>query len=170
MLRRRTARRTCREHEKQWREFCVDKNLEDDWLERLNNLKAFALIGICEGHSDRRSGSSGRYPYISLRLKEPLLPGIAKHWEELRMAMLSEVSRLFEAADTDINLELKFRLRAGRGKLIYREDLTFRMRSYEVRASGELDVQARNWFERSVERIERLDGVVVQWHERNLVA
>jgi len=80
------------------------------------------------------------------------------------------VSRLFEAADTDINLELKFRLRAGRGKLIYREDLTFRMRSYEVRASGELDVQARNWFERSVERAERLDGVVVQWHDRNLIA
>ena len=170
MLRTRTARRECREYEKQWREFCVDKNLEDDWLERLNSLKAFALIWICEGHSDRRSGSPSRYPYISLRLKESLLPDIAKHWEELRMAMLSEVSRLFQAADTDINLELKFRLRAGRGKLIYREDLTFRMRGYEVRASGELDVQARNWFERSVERIERLDGVVVQWHDRNLIA
>jgi len=39
-----------------------------------------------------------------------------------------------------------------------------------VRASGELDVQARNWFERSVEWIERLDGVVVKWHERNLIA
>jgi hypothetical protein len=52
-------------------------------------------------------------------LKESLLPSIAKRWEELRMAMLNEVSRLFQAADTDINMELKFRLRAGRGRLIY---------------------------------------------------
>jgi len=162
-----TTRRKCQEYEKRWREFCVDKNLEDDWLERLNRLKTFALIGICEGHSGRQSGSSARYPYISLRLKESLLPSIPKHWEELRTAMLSEVSRLFQAADTDINIELKFRLRAGRGKLIYREDLMFRMRSYQVRTSDELDVQARNWFEQSVERIELLDKIVVEWHERN---
>lgn len=168
MLRRRTARRECREHEKQWREFCVDKNLEDDWLERLNHLKTFALVGICEGHCDRQPGSPGRYPYIALRLRESLLPGIAKGWGELRTAMLSEVSRLFQAADTDINLELKFRLRAGRGKLIYREALTFRMRSYEVRSAEELDAQVRSWFERSIERIERLDVVVIEWLENSL--
>ena len=163
----RTTHKTCQEYERRWREFCVDKNLEDSWLERLNCLKTFALIGICEGHSDRQSGSSARYPYVSLRLKESLLPSIAKHWEALRAALLNEVSRLFQAADTEINLELKFRLRAGRGKLIYREDLTFRMRSYEARTAEKFDILTRNWFEQSVERIEQLDKVVVEWHERH---
>ena len=54
----RSLRRRCRDHEKRWRDFCVDKNLEEDWLERLNSLKAFTLIGICEGHHNQRAGSA----------------------------------------------------------------------------------------------------------------
>ena len=125
----RRLRRECRDYERRWRDTCVDKNLEDEWLERLNDLETLALVGICEGHPDRRAGSSGRYPHIALRLKESLLPGIAGRWGELRVALLNEIGRLFESGDTDARLELKFRLRAGRGKLGYQEDLTLRLRS-----------------------------------------
>lgn len=164
----RTPRRACRDHERLWRERCVDKNLKDDWLERLNRLAAFSLINICEGHHDQQVGSSGRYPHISVRLKERLLPGIARHWEELRGATLSEMNRLFQTGDTDINMELKFRLRAGRGKLIYQEGLALRVRSFEKRKTSELDSQTANWFERVIQRIEGLDGMVLEWHRRSL--
>jgi hypothetical protein len=148
----------------------VDKNLQDDWLERLNGLEAFTLINICEGHSDQRAGSSGRYPHISMRLKEWLLPGIAPHWERLRGAVLSEMNRLFQVGDTDINLELKFRLRAGRGKLIYQEGLTLRVRSFERREHIEMDSLTCHWFEQSIARIEGLDRMVLEWHRQNLEA
>jgi hypothetical protein len=162
--------RECREYERRWRDTCVDRNLEDEWLERLNDLGALALVGICEGHPDRRAGSSGRYPHITLRLKESLLPGIAGRWGELRVAMLNEIGRLFESGDTDARLELKFRLRAGRGKLVYQEDLTIRLRSVQTRDAGEMDGEAYRWFERSVERVEEIDRVVLAWLGGRLAA
>ena len=160
----RRLRRECRDYERRWRDTCVDRNLEDEWLERLNDLETLALVGICEGHPDRRAGSSGRYPHIALRLKESLLPGIAGRWGELRVAMLNEIGRLFESGDTDARLELKFRLRAGRGKLVYQEDLTLRLRSLQTRDAEEMDGEAYGWFERSVERVEEIDRVVLAWH------
>jgi hypothetical protein len=165
-----TPRRACRDHERLWRDLCVDKNLKDDWLERLNRLEAFTLINICEGHADQRPGSPGSYAHISMRLKEWLLPGIARHWEELRGAVLSEMNRLFQVGDTDINMELKFRLRAGRGKLIYQEGLTLRVRSFKKRKRTEMDSQTGNWFEQSITRIEGLDRMVLEWHRQSLEA
>lgn len=166
----RSLRRKCRDHEKRWRDFCVDKNLEEDWLERLNSLKTFTLVGICEGHHNQRTGSDSKFPYIGLRLKDQLLPGIARDWEELRVAVLNEVHKLFQAGDTQFNLELKFKLRAGRGKLIYQEGLALRMRSFQVKDSEEMDAGICEWFEQSVKRIEALDSVVLAWHRGNQVA
>ena len=165
---RRISRRECREHERRWGDKCVDRNLADEWLERLNALEAFNLVGICEGHSEQRPGSSGRYPHIVLRLRESLLPGIAGHWEDLRIVILNEVGKLFGSGDTDARLELKFRLRAGRGRLVYQEDLTMRMRSYQARTTEEMGEEIRSWFEESLQRIEDIDRVVYVWHRENL--
>jgi hypothetical protein len=76
MLPRRTPRRKCRDYEREWSGFCVDRNLEDDWLERLNRLQAFSLISICEGHCDHRTEPSGKASHIKLRLKE----GSRRRW------------------------------------------------------------------------------------------
>ena len=146
-----------------WRDFCVDRNLEDEWLEQLNSLKTLNLVGICEGHP-RPPGTPGRFSQINLRLRESFLPGIAAHWEDLRSAMLNEASKLFQLGDTDVRIELKFWLRAGRGKLIYQEDLTVRVRSYRTRDAVEMDAETCAWFERAVERIYKIDQAVLTWH------
>jgi hypothetical protein len=153
-----------------WRDFCVDKNLQDGWLERLNSLKTLNLAGICEGHPGRAPGAPGRFPQINLRLKESFLPGIAGHWEDLRAAMLNEASKLFQLGDTDVRIELKFWLRAGRGKLIYQEDLIVRARSYRTRDTAEMDTETNGWFERAVERIDKIDQAILTWHGQNPVA
>lgn len=163
-----SSRRECRDHERKWRNFCVDKNLENEWLDRLNDLRAFNLIGICEGHFERRAGSPGRFPNMNLRLKEQLLPGIARNWDELRTAMLNEVNHLFQAGDTHFNLELKFKLRAGRGRLVYQEELNLRMRCFESRSSEEMGEKVRRWFEEAIGRIEVLDAIVVDWYSGDL--
>jgi len=154
----------CRDYERLWQDRCVDKNLEDAWLERLNVLTAFKLIGICEGHYRRRLSSAGRYPHINLRLNERLLPNVARNWDALRAEILNEVHKLFQAGDTLFNLELKYKIRSGRGRLTYQEDLTLRIRCDQVRGSAEMDSGTRNWFDRSVSRIEVLDEVISTWH------
>ena len=167
MLARRARRSECEAHQRRWGDFCVDSNLEDSWLVRLNALECFSLMGICEGHADRSRGGPGRYPHVNLRLKERMLPGIAKNWEALRIAVLDEVNKLFGAGDTYISLELRFKLRAGMAKLVYQEELTVRMRGSRPRAALEMDEATRGWFEDSIERIAKLDGVVGRWYREN---
>lgn len=162
MLPRRTSRRTCKDHEREWNGFCVDRNLEDEWLTRLNDLGAFGLISICEGHCGRRSGSSKSPPHIKLRLKETLLPRVAQRWDESKMAIVSEVNRLFQTGDTYVNLELKFKLRSGTSRLVYREELVVRIHRRHARTSEDMDPETRGWFQRSVDRVEELDRLIAR--------
>jgi hypothetical protein len=159
---RKTPRRKCRDYEREWNGFCVDRNLEDDWLERLNGLEAFILISICEGHCDRQTEPSRTPPHVKLRLRESLLPCIASRWDEHKMAILSEVNRLFQTGDTYVNLELKLKLRSGTGRLNYQEDLLVRVHSRRARISEELDAETRDWFQQSVSRIEELDSQIAR--------
>ena len=158
MLPRKTPRRKCRDYEREWNGFCVDRNLEDDWLERLNDLEVFSLISICEGHCDRQTEPSRTPPHVKLRLRENLLPNIASRWDEHKMAIVSEVNRLFQTGDTYVNLELKFKLRSGTGRLNYQEDLIVRVHSRQARISEEIEADTHDWFQRSVSRIEELDS------------
>jgi hypothetical protein len=170
MLPRRTARRECRAHEREWRGFCVDQNLEDDWLERLNGLGAFILISICEGHCDGGSEPSGTPPHIKLRLMDDFLPGIAGHWDEHKMAILNAISRLFQTGDTYVNLELKFKLRSGTGRLNYQENLIVRIHGRRARDSEAMDTRTFDWFSQSVNRIEELDHLIMLlWGQTNQI-
>lgn len=168
MLPKRTSRRKCRDHEREWRGFCVDKNLQDDWLERLNDLQAFSLISICEGHYNRQAEPSRTPPHVKLRLKERLLPDVASYWDEHKMEVLSKVNELFQTGDTYVNLELKFKLRLGTGRLDYQENLIVRIHGRQARASGEIDTDTNGWFEQTVDRIQDLDHHVAHlWQDTN---
>jgi hypothetical protein len=160
MLPRKTPRRKCKEYEREWNGFCVDSNLEDDWLARLNSLRAFALISICEGHSGRPGEPSKVSPHIKLRLKPHLLPDISASWEQHKMAVVSEVDRLSDIGDTYVVLELKYRLRSGTGRLSYQEELLVRIHGPRARESEQMDPEIREWFQSSVSRIEQLDHFV----------
>jgi hypothetical protein len=168
MLAKRTSRRKCRDHEREWRGFCVDRNLKDDWLELLNDLEAFSLISICEGHCNRRAEPSRTPPHVKLRLKERLLPGIAGRWDEHKMEVLAKVNELFQTGDTYVNLELKFKLGLGTGRLNYQENLIVRVHGRQARVTEEMDADIHGWFERIVDRIEELDRhVALLWQGTN---
>jgi hypothetical protein len=139
---------------------CVDKNLKDDWLVRLNSLKCLQLISMCEGHSDQKTGSTKTFPHIKLRLQEQFLSSIASHWDQLRPVLSHELHRLFHPTDEYLELELKFRFRWGRARFPYRENLTVRIHNRQSRTSEEMDARAYEWFEQTVNRIEKLDSVI----------
>ena len=165
MLPRRTARRKCSEQEREWRGFCVDKNLEDDWLARLNGLNAFNLISICEGHYDQAE-TSKKSPHIKLRLKERLLPNVVRHWDEHKMAVLTEVSHLFQTGNTYVNLEMQCKLRLGTGRLTYQESVVMRVHGRRARTSGEIDAPTGDWFRQNVSHIEEIDSLIARlWDE-----
>ena len=168
MLPKKTSRRKCRDHEREWQGFCVDKNLKDDWLERLNGLQVFHLISICEGHHDRGAEPARTPPHVKLRLKDRFLPGIAGCWDEHKMEVLSKVNDLFQTGDTYVNLELKFKLRLGTGRLDYQENLIVRIHGRQARASGEIDTDTDGWFERTVDQVQDLDQhVILLWQDTN---
>ena len=165
MLPKKTLRRKCRDHEREWCGFCVDKNLEDDWLARLNNLAVFDLISICEGHCGRQTEPSRTPPHVKLRLKENHLPGIASQWDSHKMAILSAVNRLFQTGETYVNLELKFKLRSGTGRLNYQEEMIMRIHGRQERDTEEMKEATRAWFRQCVARVEELDHLVAELWE-----
>ena len=77
------------------------------------------------------------------------------------MAILDAISRLFQTGDTYVNLELKFKLRSGTGRLNYQENLIIRIHGRQARDSEEMDTRTHDWFSQSVKRIEELDSLVV---------
>lgn len=155
-------RRGCRDFERPWKDLYVDKNLEDEWLARLDGLTSLRVISICEGHyqPDQPAGSSKRFPHIKLRLKEEFLPNISGQWDQLRPAISNELHRLFYCVDTYLDVELKFKFRWGGVRFAYQEDFTVRMNGRRPRDSVEMDPATREWFEQSVNRIEQLDRAI----------
>jgi len=158
----------CQAHEKRWRDFCIDKNLEERWLEELNDLNSFNLISICEGHLAPNKNTLSKYSHINLKLKESLLPGFLKDWETLRPDILNEIHNLFQKGDTYFNLELRFKLRAGRGRLVYQEELTLKMRRFKLRTAEAMDPEIYQWFDQSVASIKALDQIVQEWHHTKM--
>jgi hypothetical protein len=161
MLVRRTSRRPCRDYEREWNGYCVDKNLQDEWLICLNHLEAFNLISICEGHCGHQAEASRVAPHIKLRLKEHLLADVSRYWNEYKMAIVSKVNGLFQAGDTYVGLELKFKLRSRTGRMNYEESLMVGIHGRHRRASEEMDAETRDWFQRGVGHVKELDDFVM---------
>ena len=158
----RGPRRGCKDFERPWRDLCVDRNLQDDWLERLNNLRSFRVISICEGHyhPDSPGGSAKRFPHIKLRLKDQFLPDIPGQWDQLRPIISNELHRLFYCVDTYLDVELKYRFKWAGVRFAYQEDLTVRISGRRRRESPQMDDATLEWFERSVDRVEQLDSAI----------
>lgn len=154
------SHRECRSYEREWNGFCVDKNLKDNWLVRLNSLKCLRPISICEGHFDKKVGSARRYPHIKLRLQDQFLPDIAGHWSQLKPVIADTLPELFHLADTYVELELMFKLRWGRGRFPYRENLTVRIHARQARMTEDMDAATHEWLERTVNHIEELDQAI----------
>ena len=97
----------CRPHERRWRNFCVDRALKDDWLERLNGLKVFDLISICEGHGTAAETELGRLPHFNLRLKSPIAEQLDDIWSSIRTEVGEAIDQCFSNRYTAVNFEFR---------------------------------------------------------------
>lgn len=156
------GQRPCDEYQRSWQGHCVDINLEDDWLERLNNLRVLELINICEGHPKRVSSTATRHAHIYLKLKETYLRTLVRDWETIRPTLLSEVHRLFQDGSTHLNFNLNFKVRTGKGRFVYQEGLRLKIRADKPTNGPGLDPSTRDWFDSCISCTETFDQILCE--------
>lgn len=149
---------SCPEHQRLWLDKYVDKNLKDEWLERLNNLKTLNLISICEGHTDH---PKHYYPRMNLRIKAELLGHLADEWKKLKPALRVALDRCFPHEDTKPSIELFRRIqRKDKDSEIPDDDIIVYIHS---RISRNTDCEKEfkdNWFERSIAGVAEFDETI----------
>ena len=135
----------------------MDRNLDDQWLERLNNLETFNLINICEGHIDVNPTSVKRNPRIILRPKEAYIRPLTAHWYDLKKALAAEIERIWPDDETIIEFEIQHRLVKKDDYPADIEDIIIRITSERRRDIVILPEWLVLWFRLSLIRIRVFD-------------
>ena len=147
----------CEMHERPWRDWAVDRNLDDRWLERLNNLESFSLVSICEGHLEVEPKSVKRRPCIILRPKEAYIMPLTVRWYELKDAIALEIESIWPDKETIIEFEIQHRLVKSGDPLEDIEDIIIRITSDRKRDVVILPEWIDHWFRQALSRIETFD-------------
>jgi len=155
----RTRRREPRPHERIWQDRCVDKNLKDEWLIRLNDLQAFDLISICGGHI-----KPTRNPHINLRLKKECFPAVSDKWHHSGRIMSRLIDSIFSSEHSVVEIELKDVFRRWNGRYTWRQDLTTRIRCSQAGMPKSMKSGIKTWFETVIGEIKELDKFFVDMY------
>lgn len=139
-------------YQRTWRDYRVDNNLEDDWLVRLNNLGLFYVVNVCEGHYT----CEDQYPAIVL-LGRPeavnKLEGVLADREWTLQLFNGTVS-----ADTEFNFFTTKGISSDPDSFYNGSKIKLSFFRNEPRESLEFDRGTFEWFEKTVDIIEVLDG------------
>ena len=147
----------CKTYERPWQDWAVDKNLDDRWLERLNDLESLSLVSICEGHLDCEPKSVKRRPCIILRPKESYIMPLTVRWYELKDAIAVEIERIWPDKETIVEFEIQHRLVKSGDPLEDIEDIIIRITSDRRRDMMILPEWIDHWFRQVLSRIETFD-------------
>lgn len=145
---------SCREHARQWSDQCVDENLEDSWLEALNNLATFKLINICEGHH----GSTSDRPHIILRLKEQYISLLLAEFDCAASQMQQELMKLWGDETTRVEARFEIKMNASRSRQEIKRDFCLRIESRRPRTEQSMDEATGEWFTSTVRGIQAWDA------------
>lgn len=147
----------CKPHERPWRNWAVDRNLDDRWLERLNDLETFSLTSICEGHIDDNSSAVRRHPRIILRPKETYMKALTDHWYDQKDALTGAIQQIWPENNTIIECEIQHCIVQEGDKLTDAQDTFFRITSAHKRYTIEFSECVYRWFRRTIPRIRTFD-------------
>jgi len=148
---------TCQAHERLWRGRAVDRNLADSWLEKLNALRSFDLVSICEGHCDARAASVRRRPAIILRPKTALLKLLTERWFALRDAWAAAFDRLWPEGDTIVELEVQHGIVKDEGPAAAGVDIILRITCRRPRSLHDQGTYFNGWFAKAIFALDMLD-------------
>lgn len=145
---------SCPEHQRLWREHCVDRNLKNEWLEQLNNLNTLNLISVCEGHL----GHPRRYcPRINLRIKADLIEVMAEEWQKVKPVIRGALERCFPYKDMNPSIELHRQIQIENKDALPDDDIIIYINSRILPNTDWPKELTDDWFERSISSISIFD-------------
>lgn len=147
----------CKSYQRHWRDWTVDRNLEDIWLARLNSLETLDLVSICEGHTDAKPTSVKRRPCIILRPKKDYIMPLTVGWYDLKAALATEIERIWPDKETIVEFEIQHRLVQNGDHPDDIEDIIIRITSERKRDAAILPEWVVLWFRLSLIRIQEFD-------------
>jgi hypothetical protein len=147
----------CKPYQRRWRDWAVDRNLEDIWLTRLNDLETLDLVSICEGHTDAKPTSVKRRPSVILIVKASYLKPLTGHWYEIKAALADEIERIWSESDADIELGIQHMLARKDGQREDAQEIILRCFSRRKRDSAPFSEWVGPWFQNAVCAIEEHD-------------
>jgi len=146
----------CKSYERPWRDWAVDRNLDDQWLERLNNLETLDLVSICEGHIDARPTSARRSPRVALMLKKDYMRPLTEQWYDLKEDLATSIEKIWPNEETVIEFEIQHRL-VKNDPTEEIESIIIRIISERKRDTMLLPEWTNHWFRQALLRIETFD-------------
>ncbi|KAF0155441.1 MAG: hypothetical protein FD159_2175 [Syntrophaceae bacterium] len=147
----------CKPYERPWRDWAVDRNLEDHWLERLNDLETLSLVSVCEGHLDVQPNSVKSRPCIILRPKKNYMRPLTVGWYDLKVALAAEIERIWPDDESIVEFEIQHRLVKNGDHPADIEDIIIRITSERKRDIMILTEWLAFWFQLSLIRIRVFD-------------
>ena len=156
----------CKSYQRRWRDWAVDRNLEDIWLTRLNALETLDLVSICEGHTDVKPTSVRRRPSVILIVKVSYLKPLTEKWYEIKAVLTDEIERIWPESDTRIEMEIQHKLTWEDGRREDVEEIILRCFSNRERDSAKFSEWVGPWFQITVPRIEEYDRSFKKLMER----
>ena len=135
----------------------MDRNLDDCWLDRLNNLEVFSLVSICEGHIDVKPPSVRRSPRIALMLKKAYMRPLTEQWYDLKEYLATSIERIWPDEETIIEFEIQHRLVKKYDLVEEIEAIIIRIISERKRDTMLLPEWTNHWFRQALSRIETFD-------------
>lgn len=164
--------RDCKSFERRWRDRCVDANLEDNWLERLNdNLQSFKLISICEGHETRlhneqtlgnRVSNTRQVTHINLRLNVTFIDALSDNWDSYKTRYQQAIESNFSFVNTDCSFKLKFELGFRNSEPFQKKDIVFSLRMKQNPRNADNRLSKNQWFSETINAIEIFDVFVLE--------
>lgn len=145
------------DQQRPWRTFSVDEKIEDAWLERLNALKYFDLISICQGHADAPEDQPRRRPHFNLRLKDEFAEALINDQAQLKDRIADILDRAFDTAHTAAHFEIRSGFIKDKKGIADQDIILLKVaRHLDLLKEQPID-PLRTWFDDNVAASERFD-------------
>ena len=117
-----------REHEREWQGRCVDHNLKDKWLEKLN-----AIVDLTSQVSARDTSPvtkcNEQRPSVNFRLKAAFINPLITEWTALHSVLDCAAAECFHNVSTYYEFELRLGTRSARNGQRRKEEFVVKLRS-----------------------------------------
>ncbi|HIJ96576.1 MAG TPA: hypothetical protein HPP94_12720 [Desulfuromonadales bacterium] len=142
-------------YQRKWLDYSVDKNLQDEWLVRLNSLKIFYPTNVCEGHAT----CDDAYPHIVLLSRADYLDRIDNL---IRNIELTKHIRSCLPESTVFKLSSLFAITNEPDTHFGDHIVKLSLSRETPRESLDFFEQDANWFELVVSSAEQIDKICLE--------